>query len=591
MIPISYILSAVLQLTALINLGLAYFSFKKRTLPGGTSLSVLFVAISIYCAGYGMEIAASHASQAHFWLHMQYFGVPFLPALILITIFNILFQRKTPTHAIVLLFIVPAITFLLQLTNKHHHLYYSSIQFISNGSLKVLVLGKGPWYWVQTAYLNLAFVLCMVMSIMRFVKLKGQLKKISSIIITSLLFPWAGHIIYIIGANPTGVDTAPFTLSITMLIIAYAFSRQRFLDILPMAYDALFHNLPDGVLVVDENGIVVGHNASVEKILDTHIAGMPTLHALLPILTETCNQDVIEGNCLIEKKINGKSRWIDVRGSIFLVQKNLPRKIITLRDITEMKTMELAIKDNEKKMRDEIVNVRNIQAALMPDFKDIKNYDISCIYLPVGNLSGDFIDGYFINDETFQIVICDVMGHGLASAYLGMEIRSLFRAISPGKLSPASILTDVNRTLALDFSNILYFATAAVVHINTMSNAVIYSSAGHPASLHLLQCGDIRESAFAGPLMGLHSNNEYKDISFNISRDEYFLMYTDGITEAREKGIGEMFEKERLKAEFAKLKALSSRDALHSLINTIFEYIDYTPIEDDISLVCFRLHD
>ncbi len=589
MVPIHYILSAFLLASAILTGILAVLSFNKRHLPGGTSLAFLLIATSIYSAGYAMELTAPDQHTARLWLHVEYFGLPFLPPLMIITITNILYQTALRPKLQILLFVIPLITFILEITNDHHHLYYSSVQFVSRGPLSVLELGKGPWYWIQTAYVNLAIIVNGIMSIIRLITQQGQLKRLAGIIVMSLMFPWAGHLIYITGINPYGMDTAPFSLSVTMLILSYAFFRNRMLDILPVAYDTLFHILPDGVLVVDEKNLVVGHNPSAEKILDTHIIDIPTIREVVPEFPETCTQAKIEGNCIIEKKLGDKSRWIDVRGNAFQIGKNRQSRIITLRDITEMKMLELSIKANEKKMRDEISVMRNIQATFMPDFSMVKSYDIASIYLPAGDLSGDFIDGFFVDDDTYQIVICDVMGHGLTSAYLGMEIRSLFRAFSPGEQSPAKILAEVNNTLTIDFSHLMYFATAAVVHIHLHSNRINYSSAGHLPALHRSAEGTITETGFTGALMGLTANNVYEDISLDFASDDCFLMYTDGITEAREKGIGEMFEKERLQAEFSNIALLPPRDALHTLVESIFEFIDYTPTEDDISLVCFKL--
>lgn len=590
MISFSFILSVLLLAISVPNAVLAVISFRKRNLPGGTSLAWLLVTITIYSAGYAMELIATNEYNAHFWLHVEYFGVPFFPPLLVIAIWSILFQKKMSLSAITALFVIPVLTFFLHHTNDHHHLYYASVKFITRGPFTVLDLEKGPWYWVQTAYLNCAILICGIMSIMRFFRLKGQLKRLAGIIIISLLFPWAGHIIYITGANPYGIDTAPFSLSVTMFILTYAFYRQRMLDILPIAYDALFRNLPDGVLVVDENGLVVGHNASVEKILDMKINGIPALREVIPLLTETCDHAKIEGNCTIEKKAGGASKWIDIRGNIFQTHKNQQSRIITLRDITEMKMLELAIKANEKKMRDEIARMRNIQAALMPDFSTVKSYDITSIYLPAGDLSGDFIDGYFVDDETYQIVICDVMGHGLASAYLGMEIRSLFRAISPGKKSPAKILAEVNNTLTLDFANVLYFATAALVHIHLPTHRILYSSAGHPPALHRTARSEIIETGFTGALIGLTADNIYEDISLDFALNDFFLMYTDGVTESRKPETGEEFERTRLMKEFEHVNS-SSRDVLHTIINAIFEFTDYASLEDDVSMICISRRD
>jgi sigma-B regulation protein RsbU (phosphoserine phosphatase) len=251
--------------------------------------------------------------------------------------------------------------------------------------------------------------------------------------------------------------------------------------------------------------------------------------------------------------------------------------------------MEIAIHDSEKRLRGELANVRNIQAAMLPDFSRVTGYDIASIFLPAEDLSGDFFDGYFIDEDVFQIVICDVMHHGMTSAYLGMEIRSLFRAYSGPEISPSRAIESVNRKLCEDFSEIMYYATVAVCQIRIAEGILVYSSGGHPPSLYLPAGeNEIRETGFTGALIGLRKGNVYEEITVEMNAGDSILLYTDGVTETRQSGNGDMFGRTRLGERFIAVAGETSREIIHGLLENVFEFSDFSSLEDDMTMICIK---
>jgi serine phosphatase RsbU (regulator of sigma subunit) len=56
--------------------------------------------------------------------------------------------------------------------------------------------------------------------------------------------------------------------------------------------------------------------------------------------------------------------------------------------------------------------------------------------MPAQDLSGDFFDGFFLDDDTYQIILCDIFRHGISSSYVGNQVRTLFREKSAAARNP-----------------------------------------------------------------------------------------------------------------------------------------------------------
>jgi PAS domain-containing protein len=83
------------------------------------------------------------------------------------------------------------------------------------------------------------------------------------------LFPIAGNFAHILGLRTTVVDDpTPFLFAASGLLIFYAALRYHFPALAPVAPQALFASLPDGLVVLDQCGIVTALNDTVPRLLE-----------------------------------------------------------------------------------------------------------------------------------------------------------------------------------------------------------------------------------------------------------------------------------------------------------------------------------
>jgi hypothetical protein len=80
MINIQIVLCGVLLAFAMFTLLLFIYTYRKHDLIA-KYFSYLSLSISIYVLGYGMELYSNSLQDMIFWNHVQYIGLPFLPAI------------------------------------------------------------------------------------------------------------------------------------------------------------------------------------------------------------------------------------------------------------------------------------------------------------------------------------------------------------------------------------------------------------------------------------------------------------------------------------------------------------------------------
>ena len=259
--------------------------------------------------------------------------------------------------------------------------------------------------------------------------------------------------------------------------------------------------------------------------------------------------------------------------------------------MNERFSIERMLKNKNSEYKAEISKIRKLQVSLLPDFKNIIGYDIASSYLPAADLSGDFFDGFFMSDDVYQLIICDISGHGMASAYVGNQIRTIFRNASAADRSPSDVVKAISDSMLGDLKDMAYYGTVILCQIHLKEGKIKYLNAGHPPALYFSRNSGVRKLPQTGPLVGLFDDNEYAYTEMVMEEGDCLFMYTDGITEAspmHDRNKYEMYGEERLVSNFKKAQDLSSRNIIHSILGSVYEFIDYRDQEDDMTAICIR---
>lgn len=248
-----------------------------------------------------------------------------------------------------------------------------------------------------------------------------------------------------------------------------------------------------------------------------------------------------------------------------------------------------ALSQKNEEYRKEIDIIRKLEVSKLPDFSLIPGFDTAFTFMPAQELSGDFFDGFFLDDDIYQIILCDVSGHGIASSYVGNQIRTMFREKStPGK-KPSEIVKEINDRLAVDLKELRYYCTAQIVQIYFDTSTILFLSAGHPEAIIQKKNGtEISLTKSRSPVIGLFENETYNDEIISMEKNDVLFLYTDGLIEEHSADNGTMYGLNSVIDSLKKSDGMTSVETLHHCLGNFYEFNGYRPQNDDITLICIR---
>jgi len=194
----------------------------------------------------------------------------------------------------------------------------------------------------------------------------------------------------------------------------------------------------------------------------------------------------------------------------------------------------------------EFENARELQQVLVPEEPpEVPGYRISCVYRPALEVGGDFVQVIPLgNTEASTLIILgDVSGKGLRAAMAVSFIVGTVHALVKRISSPGMLLGELNERLRGRFED--GFTTGVALRLEPDGRCTI-AGAGHPSPFVQDREVELRN----GFPLGLFTGTVYPEVGFVLESGETCTLYSDGVTEARNKN-GELFGEERLSKLFA----------------------------------------
>jgi phosphoserine phosphatase RsbU/P len=211
---------------------------------------------------------------------------------------------------------------------------------------------------------------------------------------------------------------------------------------------------------------------------------------------------------------------------------------------------------------------------------------------PARVVSGDLLDAFPLGRRRLAFLIGDVSGKGAPAGVLGAFTRSLLRHVSPLSCTPGETLTRVNSILAGARLDAIY-VTVFLGVLDRRTGRLSYANAGHPPPLlarKTAQRGAIAATAVfgaaTGPILGILDRIAYGTGTLQLREGDAMLLYTDGLTEARN-GRGRFFGLERLRRTFAAAAGGEPVD-LCAAIRAALDRFETGRRSDDATLLALR---
>ncbi|QQS37347.1 MAG: SpoIIE family protein phosphatase [Ignavibacteriales bacterium] len=244
----------------------------------------------------------------------------------------------------------------------------------------------------------------------------------------------------------------------------------------------------------------------------------------------------------------------------------------------------------KERMERELDVAREIQRKILPSQNPYyKGILISSVFIPAFEVGGDYYDFFNISQNKMGFVIADVSGKGISAAFIMAEMKGVFESLSHTISSPKNILVKANHILknSLDKKS---FISAAYGVIDLDDGVLTLARAGHCPVL-LIRNGNVERLRPSGIGLGLDFTANFEmqldEIKIELNENDLLILYTDGITEAKNSEMEDFGEN-----HFEKILIENADHDLDIISNKVIKEITLFSTNnsqhDDISLVILK---
>ena len=241
----------------------------------------------------------------------------------------------------------------------------------------------------------------------------------------------------------------------------------------------------------------------------------------------------------------------------------------------------------KQRLQTQLEVARQVQLELLPSRDpQLNGFDISAYNFPTEEVSGDYYDWVRIYDDQIAIVIADVSGKGVPAALLMAFLRASLRAATHIGYAPHISMSKVNYLLWESIER-NQFVTAFYGIFDATNRTLAYSNAGHNPALLMEVDGTARFEERGGVPLGMFRDTRYYEYFETIAPGQLLVLYTDGLTEARNSNQEE-YGRDRLVAAVRECRALSAREMIDFIHRDLISWTEGRGADDDVTVLIVK---
>jgi len=241
----------------------------------------------------------------------------------------------------------------------------------------------------------------------------------------------------------------------------------------------------------------------------------------------------------------------------------------------------------KEKMEKELDLASKIQRDFLPK-KDpkIEGYEISGTNIPCYQVGGDYYDYIFVDEHRIGIAIGDVSGKGVGASLLMASLRASLHSEVSKECTIEDMATRLNEFVNKS-SAINSFITFVFLEINKETGHFKYVNAGHNHPIVINKKGKVSFLESCGLSLGMFPYVSYVEKEGQLDSGDMIVLYTDGITESRNKKKEEFGEK-GLKNFIKKQCNKDSSVIMDELFKHLHEFTSGAERMDDMTAVIIK---
>lgn len=262
------------------------------------------------------------------------------------------------------------------------------------------------------------------------------------------------------------------------------------------------------------------------------------------------------------------------------------------------------LKDQDRLVQHELELAREVQQQFLPylpdRFPDAGHVSCAASYRAASVIGGDLYDVFQLSPRVLAFFMADVSGHGVSAALITTLLKvscDRYRRILDESVDSVGLQSPELRKAIRQFMRRLNgaiaettqtgrFVTFTLHLLDTQTGDVLLANAGHnPPMLWKQAQRTVTEVEIPANLpFGLMGDTDFEITHLRIEQGDKLVVYTDGLTERRNRN-GQEFSIERFRALIAEKGDASPHELVDHVMKATEEFSENTPADDDQAIL------
>jgi diguanylate cyclase (GGDEF)-like protein len=363
-------------------LGVRLISGKREI--GSLPLGFAFLVIALWVLGGAVELIASSFLIFTIGRVGHYVGTSLVPVLILLC-FREFTGSVTSRRTTLELFVIPVLSIIVAATNFWHEFMWYLPATNAAGEFLTRPEAFGPWFsYVHLPYGYAVIGTSIFTLIMHSSAVAPSQRRGLFLLAGAATVPIIGVVAYDAGIGPETISTLPMIFALMLPVYTWLIIGERIIEFTPLAYETVFQNMQDPVIVVDDEDRIIGLNHGAERLLN-----MPESDALRESLDKVFGDEAMEVHVAIDtgepqKMMTHSGRFLHVQVTPIATNNAAARNanVVMFRDVSDVEKAQREVQNSEKLLRTLIDHSVNgvLRLRWMVDDKPGSQKELRCIF-------------------------------------------------------------------------------------------------------------------------------------------------------------------------------------------------------------------
>ena len=238
-------------------------------------------------------------------------------------------------------------------------------------------------------------------------------------------------------------------------------------------------------------------------------------------------------------------------------------------------------------LEQDLERAAEVQRQLLPDENmRIEGWEISYHYQALGAVGGDYCDIMTPGGSERELLLAfgDASGKGIAASLMMAQLHAIFHSLGSSRLPVQELIERANRVLR---QHSVWSSYATLVCVRATSEGDIeVCNAGHCPPLVVGQEG-IAQIESGGVPLGMFPEAPCSVTRKRLAKGESLFLYTDGLTEARDRCNRE-YGAERLLRTVTESSGLPPQALIETCVQSVAAFQASVPSSDDVTVMAMR---